>query len=76
MLGKDHKGLAYTFFKPAVVADGKLSGHSFRKGTAGAPILTDAPGSVECRVTSILEQGDHHIVVGEVIEAHLDKPLT
>jgi flavin reductase (DIM6/NTAB) family NADH-FMN oxidoreductase RutF len=74
MLGKEQKGLAFTFFKPAQVSDGKLSGQAFRKGTTGAPILVDAPGAVECRVTSIVEQGDHHIVVGEVIEAHLQKP--
>ena len=55
-------------------SDGKISGQPFHKGTTGAPILSEAPGAVECRVTSIVEQGDHHIVVGEVIEAHLHKP--
>ncbi len=76
MLGKDQKGLAFTFFKNATVADGKLSGQAYRKGTTGAPLLVDAPGAVECKVTSIVEQGDHHIVVGEVVEAHLKTPLT
>src|ERR1700691_272823 len=57
MLGKEHKGLAFTFFKPVNVSDGKLSGQSYRKGTTGAPILTDAPGAVECRVISIVEHG-------------------
>ena len=28
MLGKDQKGLAFTFFKPANVSDGKLSGQA------------------------------------------------
>jgi flavin reductase (DIM6/NTAB) family NADH-FMN oxidoreductase RutF len=74
MLGKDHKGLAFTFFKPAQASDGKISGQAYRKGSTGAPLLVDAPGAVECRVTSIVEQGDHHIVVGEVVEAHLNKP--
>jgi flavin reductase (DIM6/NTAB) family NADH-FMN oxidoreductase RutF len=74
MLGKDQKSLAFTFFRPADVSDGKLTGQSFRKGTTGAPILIDALGAVECRVVSIVEQGDHHIVVGEVIDAHLSKP--
>jgi flavin reductase (DIM6/NTAB) family NADH-FMN oxidoreductase RutF len=73
MLGKDQKGLAFTFFKPAAVADGKISGQPFHKGVTGAPILTEAPAAVECKVTTIVEQGDHHIVVGEVIEAHLMK---
>jgi flavin reductase (DIM6/NTAB) family NADH-FMN oxidoreductase RutF len=74
MLGKDQKGLAFAFFKPADVSDGKLSGQPYRKGTTGAPLLIEAPGAVECKVTSIVEQGDHHIVVGEVVDAHLNKP--
>jgi flavin reductase (DIM6/NTAB) family NADH-FMN oxidoreductase RutF len=76
MLGKEHKGVAFTFFKPTSVSEGKLSGQAYRKGTTGAPLLTDAPGAVECRVVSIVEQGDHHIVVGEVVEAHLKAPLS
>jgi flavin reductase (DIM6/NTAB) family NADH-FMN oxidoreductase RutF len=76
MLGKEHKSLAFTFFKPTDVSDGKLSGQAYRKGTTGAPILVDASGVVECRVTAIVEQGDHHIVVGEVVEAHLNRPPT
>lgn len=74
MLGKDQKGLAFTFFRPADVSDGKLSGQAYRKGSTGAPILIEAPGAVECKVNTIVEQGDHHIVVGEVIDAHLNKP--
>ena len=75
MLGKGHKGLAFTFFKPAQFADGKLSGQAVHEGTTGAPILDAAPAAVECKVTSIVEQGDHHVVVGEVVEAHLPKPI-
>jgi flavin reductase (DIM6/NTAB) family NADH-FMN oxidoreductase RutF len=69
-----HKSLAFTFFRPADVADGKLSGQPYRKAATGAPILTDAPGAVECKVTAVVEQGDHHIIVGEVVEAHLNRP--
>lgn len=76
MLGKDQKGLAFTFFKPAQVADGKVSGQDYRRGVSGAPLLASAPAAIECKVTAIVEQGDHHIVVGEVIEAHLAKPLS
>jgi flavin reductase (DIM6/NTAB) family NADH-FMN oxidoreductase RutF len=76
MLGKDQKNLAFTFFRPVDVTDGKLSGQAYRKGGSGAPILADAPGAVECRVTEIIAQGDHHIVVGEVIEAHLNRPIS
>ncbi len=75
MLGKDQKGLAFTFFKPATVAEGKISGQPYHNGANGAPILTEAPGALECKVTSIVEQGDHHVVVAEVTEAHLMKPM-
>lgn len=76
MLGKDQKALAFTFFRPADVSDGRISGQPYRKGTTGAPILIDALGAVECRVTSIVERGDHHVVLGEVVDAHLGKPLS
>ena len=75
MLGKEHKGLAFTFFKPAQFEGGKLSGQAVHKGANGAPILDAALAAVECKVTSIVEQGDHHIVVGEVTEAHVPNPI-
>ena len=73
MLGKDQKGAAFTFFKPAKVEDGKLSGQAFHAGANGAPILDAAIGAVECAVKQIVEMGDHDIVVAEVTEAHLLK---
>jgi flavin reductase (DIM6/NTAB) family NADH-FMN oxidoreductase RutF len=75
MLGKEHKGLAFTFFKPAQLADGKLSGQAIHQGRNGAPILDAALAAVECKVTGIVEQGDHHIVIGEVTEAHVPNPI-
>lgn len=75
MLGKNEKGLAFTFFKPAQLADGKLSGQSFKIGQTGAPILDAAIGAVECTVKSIFAEGDHHVVIGEVVEAHLPRPI-
>jgi len=74
MLGKDGKGLAFTFFKPAELKDGKISGQDFKKGANGAPLLAAAVAAVECRVKHIVEEGDHHVVVAEVTEAHVQKP--
>ena len=39
ILGKGQNALAFTFFKPADVKDGKISGEAFKPGTTGAPIL-------------------------------------
>lgn len=76
MLGKDAKGVAFTFFKPTKLEGGKLSGQSIQHGVNGLPILDTALAAVECNVTGVVEQGDHHIIVGEVVEAHLPKPVT
>lgn len=70
-LGKGQQGMAFTFFKPAEVEDGKISGEAYRDGSTGAPVLESAPACVECRVAEIVERGDHHIVIGEVVDAHL-----
>jgi flavin reductase (DIM6/NTAB) family NADH-FMN oxidoreductase RutF len=74
MLGKGQQGAAFAFFKPTQAADGKLSGQPYKAGSTGAPILTGLAAAVECRVTDIVERGDHHIVVGEVVEAHVMQP--
>jgi flavin reductase (DIM6/NTAB) family NADH-FMN oxidoreductase RutF len=50
-----------------------VANHSAR-ARPGAPVLIDALGSIERRVTSLVELGDHPIVVGEIVEAHLNKP--
>lgn len=73
MLGKDQKGLAFTFFKPAEIGDGTLSGQPFKPAGNGAPLLVNAPAAVECRVKTIVAEGDHHIVVAEVTDAHVMK---
>lgn len=73
VLGKDQAKLAYTFFKPTQVGEGTLSGAPYHAGATGVPILDDAPASLECAVVAIVEKGDHHVVVGEVVEAHVRK---
>jgi flavin reductase (DIM6/NTAB) family NADH-FMN oxidoreductase RutF len=76
VLGKDQKGAAFAFFKPAKVEGDKISGMAFIKGTTGAPLLTDAPAAIECKVRKIVEEGDHHVVIAEVVEAHINKAPT
>ena len=75
MLGKSHKGQAFAFFKPAQVEGNKIGGEPFTKGASGAPVLTNAPGAVECKVKQIVAEGDHHVVIAEVVEAHLPAPI-
>jgi flavin reductase (DIM6/NTAB) family NADH-FMN oxidoreductase RutF len=74
MLGKGQQGQAFTFFKPVEQDGGTISGEPYRAGTTGAPILENAPASVECKVAEIIERGDHHIVIAEVVDANVAQP--
>ena len=71
MLGKGQQGLAFGFFKPAERDGDTISGEPFRSGSSGAPILENAPASVECKIVQIVELGDHHVFLGEVIDANV-----
>ncbi|MBM3489950.1 MAG: flavin reductase family protein [Alphaproteobacteria bacterium] len=74
MLGKGQQGAAFTFFKPAEKKDGTLSGEPYRAGATGQPVLRNAAAAVECKVAEIVARGDHHVVLAEVVEAHVMKP--
>ncbi len=58
MPGKDQKTAAITFFRPAKVEGGRLSGLDFHPGHNGPPILDDAIAAVECSVQEIVVQTD------------------
>jgi len=79
VLGAGQKDCAFAFFKPTQVEGNKLSGYETEAGSTGAPLLLDAPAWFECRLTDVVERGDHHVVVAEVLDAGVRResaPLT
>ncbi len=73
VLGKGQQAMAFTFFKPAERQGATVSGQPFRRGATGSPVLEQTPAFVECRLVTTVEQGDHSIFVGEVVEAGVAK---
>ncbi len=71
MLGKGQQSVAFGFFKPAEHDGERISGEPYHPGATGAPLLEVAQAAVECRVAEIVARGDHHVVVAEVVEAHV-----
>ncbi len=72
-LASGQKAIAQHFLKPAHLGGDKLEGVSHRAGATGAPVLGEAAAYVECRVKGIHPAGDHAIVVGEVVEAGVQR---
>ena len=75
MLGKGQQGQAFGFFKPSEVDGNMISGEPFRASANGCPVLENAHAHVECKVVEIVERGDHHIVIGEAVDAHANAPI-
>src|ERR687885_689387 len=58
-----------TSFGPVPPAGNKLGPLTFRPGATGAPVINELPAYWECQLREIVEQGDHHVFLGEVVEA-------
>lgn len=71
VLGTGQKDIAVSFFKRTGMANGKLGDHPVDVHDTGIPVLADAPAWLECEVVSIVEEGDHAVVVSRVIGAGL-----
>ncbi len=72
VLGEGQKEIAQAFFMTVRPEGRTLGPVTFRLGATGAPILNETPAYWECRVVNILEQGDHHLFLGEVVEAGIN----
>lgn len=73
ILGKDQQGVAFAFFKPVERSGNKIGDEPVEEGETGVPLLANAAAVVECRVVETVAQGDHHIVVGEVVNARVNQ---
>ena len=69
LLGEDQLPLAGRFAKQASTGDDKLTDVAQRPADSGAAILTDSVAYFDCEVTSIVEAGDHLVVVGLIEDA-------
>ncbi|CAI9410084.1 flavin reductase [Nocardioides sp. T2.26MG-1] len=73
VLAHDQLALCRTM---AVPRPGKFDGVDWSPSAAGAPVLTDAVAHVHCRQESVVEAGDHWIVLCAVDEMEVTRPAT
>jgi flavin reductase len=68
LLAGDQEAVAQHFAR-GVPPFAHWHGIATRHGAAGAPLIDDALGWLECRTASLHEAGDHTLFVGEVLAA-------
>jgi flavin reductase (DIM6/NTAB) family NADH-FMN oxidoreductase RutF len=73
VLNEDQKDIAQSFFSTVKPEGDKLGPVSFRAGSTGAPIINESPAYWECKVVEVVEQGDHHVFVAEVVDAGVNR---
>lgn len=66
VLSEDQQELSQHFSKPA---SNKFDGMNYIDGRNGCPVIPGALAIFECDVHRMVEAGDHHIVLGNVIRA-------
>jgi flavin reductase (DIM6/NTAB) family NADH-FMN oxidoreductase RutF len=76
VLGKGQQSQAFAFFKPVERDGDEIGGETFRKGVTGSPILSSAIAAVECSLVTTVEEGDHSIFVGRVVDASVQSEIS
>ena len=72
VLAADQNALVRSF---AGKGENKFEGVSWQRSPSGAPIIDGVVASIDCEVDSIIEAGDHYIVLGSVNELEVHNPV-
>lgn len=78
ILSESSVGLAREFGRGSSRDRDKFKGLDVSESRHGQPVLDDATAYLECRVVERHAVGDHHVVIGEIVdeaEAHAGEPL-
>lgn len=50
----------------------RFAGIDYTVGETGSPLLTGVLASMDCRVYQAIDAGDHTVVIGEILAAHVE----
>lgn len=77
VLDRQQQDIARKFLSTTTSSDGMINGEPFLTGKTSAPILQNSIAYVECTVRQVSDiQGDHVIVILEVVEAGYNREIT
>ena len=70
---KDDKGLAGAFFKPGTWDEVTFGGFPARAHEFGGAIMDASPAWLACEVQTIVEEGDHHVIIAQVVDSGINQ---
>ena len=70
ILAEDQEDISRVFASKG--AD-KFRGVGWKPSSTGSPILNDVLAWIDCRLETVLDGGDHHVVLGRVVELHVER---
>ncbi len=73
LVNKGDKGLAGAFFKPGSWEDDKFGGFPAKALETGGAILEASPAWLACQVKTVVEEGDHHVIIAQVVDAGINR---
>lgn len=73
VLSSDHGALSSTFSSKTT---DRFAGVEWREGVTTSPILREAVAWLDCRLYDTHPVGDHHLVVGEVVDLRAARDVT
>ncbi len=77
VLDQQQQDVARRFLSATTVTDGMINGEPFVSGKTSVPILSNSAAHVECLVRQLIDvEGDHTIVILEVVEAAAARKFT
>ncbi len=73
LVRKDDKALAGAFFKPGSWQGETFGGFPASAHERGGAILSSSPAWLACEVKHTIEEGDHHLVIAQIIDSGIHK---
>jgi flavin reductase (DIM6/NTAB) family NADH-FMN oxidoreductase RutF len=73
LVGKDDTSLAGTFFKPGTWEGNTFGGFPAKAHELGGAIINSSPAWLACAVKTIVQEGDHHIIISQVVDSGIHK---
>ncbi|NQV29311.1 MAG: flavin reductase [Candidatus Marinimicrobia bacterium] len=72
LVTKDDKALAGAFFKPGSWDGDNFGGFNARPHPLGGAIIDSSPAWLAAEVKTIVEEGDHHLIISEVVDSGIN----